>query len=241
MQPQELTSVPFEKMAVDTVGPFPTAVGGFHFLLTAIDLATRWPEAIPLRTTTANVVTTQLTGIFSRTGFPTSLTMDNGPQFKGNVFKAWLKKHGIAHVVSSPYHPQGNGVVERLHRTLNSMIGKLCECKGNWAKVVPMCLYFLRSTPCSATGMSPFMAHQGWEPATPLRLLYRVWAEQDVGNFDLDEWVVLNGERIEAIRNSTMAAKVSVAAKRKCKWDCKAKERTFRVGDRVLIRKPGMS
>ena len=241
MQLRELTSVPFEKMAVDIVGPFPTAVGGFRFLLTAIDLATRWPEAIPLRTTTANVVTTQLTGIFSRTGFPTSLTTDNGPQFKGKVFKAWLKKHGIAHVVSSPYHPQGNGVVERLHRTLNSMIGKLCECKGNWAKVVPMCLYFLRSTPCSATGMSPFMARQGWEPATPLRLLYRVWSEQDVGNVDLDEWVVLNGERIEAIRDSTMAAKVSVAAKRKSRWDCKAKERTFRVGDRVLIRKPGMS
>ena len=85
------------------------------------------------------------------------------------------------------------------------------------------------------------MARQGWEPATPLRLLYRVWAEQDVGNVDLDEWVVLNGERIEAIRDSTMAAKVSVAAKRKSKWDCKAKERTFRVGDRVLIHKPGMS
>ena len=241
MQPREVTSIPFEKMAIDIVGPFPNAVGGFRFLLTAIDVATRWPEAIPLRTTTAKVITTQLTGIFARCGFPTSLTTDNGPQFKGKVFTSWLKKHGIAHVVSSPYHPQGNGVVKRLHRTLNSMVAKLCECKGNWASVVPMALYFLRSTPCSATGLSPFMARQSWEPATPLRLLYRVWAGQDVGNVDLDEWVVLNSERVEAIRDSTMAAKLDVAAKRKIKWDRKAKERIFSVGDKVLIRKPGMT
>ena len=85
------------------------------------------------------------------------------------------------------------------------------------------------------------MARQGWEPATPLRLLYRVWAGQDVGNVDLDEWVVLNSERVEAIRDSTMAAKLDVAAKRKTKWDRKAKERIFSVGDKVLIRKPGMT
>ena len=79
--------------------------------------------------------------------------------------------------------------------------------------MVPMSLYFLWSTPFSATSLSPFMARQGWEPATPLRLLYRVWAGQDVGNVDLDEWVVLNSERVEAIRDSTMAAKLDVAAK----------------------------
>jgi len=52
MQAREVVSMPFERVAIDLVGPFPTATGGFKFLLTCIDLATRWPEAIPLKTTT---------------------------------------------------------------------------------------------------------------------------------------------------------------------------------------------
>ena len=86
MQERELVSVPAESVAIYLVGPFPTATGGFKFLLTCIDLATRWPEAIPLRTTTSKVIINQLTNIFSRCGFPAALVSDNGPQFTGKCF-----------------------------------------------------------------------------------------------------------------------------------------------------------
>jgi len=116
MQLKEITSIPFERVAVDLVGPFPTATGGFRFLLTVIDLATRWPEAIPLRTTTAKIVMRELTNVFVKCGFPTALVSDNGPQFSGKSFRKWLSEHGVQHIQSSPYHPQGNGVIERLHK-----------------------------------------------------------------------------------------------------------------------------
>ena len=240
MQIRETSSVPFENMSIDLVGPFPTAVGGFKYLLTAVDLATRWPEAIPLRTTTAKVITTHLMSIFSRCGFPARLTTDNGPQFKGEFYKKWAKHQGIQHVYSSPYHPQGNGVVERLHRTLNAMIAKMTDKKGNWASTIPMALYFLRSTPCSATGLSPFMARQGWEPATPLHLLYRAWDGQDEGNVNFSDWVDLNVERVEMLREKAAATTVKTGNERKERWDKRAKERLFQVGDLVLVRKPGM-
>ena len=166
MQERELVSIPAKRVAIDLVGPFPTAVGGFKYLLTCIDLATRWPEAIPLRTTMSKVIITQLTSIFSRCGFPTALVSDNGPQFMGKTFQKWLRDKGITHIRSLPYHPQGNGVIERLHKTLIGMISKLIENKGNLEAIVPMALYFIRCSPCSATGMSPLLARQGWEPAT---------------------------------------------------------------------------
>jgi len=74
---------------------------------------------------------THLTNIFSKCGFPAAIISDNGPQFIGKTFAKWLREKGIEHVTSSAYHPQGNGVVERLHRTLNSMISKICDKKGN--------------------------------------------------------------------------------------------------------------
>ena len=60
MQIRKLVSVPSERVAIDLVGPFPTAMGGFKFLLTSIDLATRWPEAIPICTATVKVIISQL-------------------------------------------------------------------------------------------------------------------------------------------------------------------------------------
>ena len=187
MQLREMTTVPFEKVSIDLVGPFPTAVGGFKFLLTCIDSATRWPEAIPIRSITAKTIITQLTNILSRCCFPTCITSDNESQFTGHTFQKWLRHHGVKHVRSSPYHPQGNGIVERLHRTLNSMVAKLISKKGNWAAVIPKALYFIRSTPSATTGLSPFMARQGWEPVTPIQLLYKTWAQTDLGDVDLAE------------------------------------------------------
>jgi len=205
-----------------------------------MDLATRWPEAVPLRTTTAQVIITSLTNIFSRNGFPKVVVSDNGPQFVGRKFSQWLTEQGMEHVKSSPYHPQGNGVVERLHRTLNAIVSKTIDSKGNWASVVPRALYFIRCTPSEATGLSPFLAKQGWEPSTPLSLLYETWIDKELGGMELLDFVIENSERIEHLRESSSLKLRDSGEKRKLKWDGKSKERSFNVGDDVLMRKPGL-
>ena len=241
MQQRELATIPFENVSIDLVGPFPTAVGGFRFLLTCIDNATRWPEAIPIRTTTAKTIIAHLTNIFTRCGFPSRLTSDNGTQFTGKTFQDWLRHHGIRHVRSTPYHPQGNGVVERLHRTLNNMITKRTESKSNWATITLMALYFIRCTPSATTGISPFLAMHGWEPTTPLQILYKTWVQKDLGDIDLTEWVQTNAERIEMARDKALLTKINVADKRKQCWDKTVRDRVFEVGEEVLVRKPGLN
>ena len=241
MQMREMSTIQFERVAVDLVGPFPTAVGGFRFMLTCIDMATLWLEAIPIRTTTAKVIINQLTNIFSRCGFPAALTSGNGSQFTGKIFQKWLKQKGIKHIKASPYHPQDNGVVEWLHRTLNGMVAKLVEKKGNWASVTAMALYFIRSTPYSGTGLSPFMARQGWEPATPIQVLYKAWAQTYLGDFNLEEWVSENVERVESAREKVLVYNSDTVRKRKLKSDSKAINREFLIGDKVLVRKLDMN
>ena len=44
MQVREMTTIPFEWVEIYLVGPFPTTVGGHKFMLTSIDLATRYPS-----------------------------------------------------------------------------------------------------------------------------------------------------------------------------------------------------
>jgi len=222
------------------VGPFPVAKGGFKFLLTCVDLATRWPEAVPIRVGTARVIIDKLVEIFTHNGFPKVLVSDNGAQFVGRTFTKWLSQNGISHTKSSPYHPQGNGVVERLHRTLGAIIAKTTETKGNWASVVPRALYFIRSVPSESTGLSPFLLKQGWEPETPLGLLYDAWLDHELEGLELCEFVQENSERIEHLREMGVLKLRETGDERKRKWDNKAKERGFKAEDEVLMRKAGL-
>ena len=218
-----MVTVPSERVCVDLVGPFPMAKGGFQFLLTYIDMATRWPEAVPLRKTTTRVVIDQLRAIFCRNGFPTTIATDNGPQFTSALFEKFLKDKGIAQVKASRYHPQGNGVVERMHRTLNSVIARSVDKKGNWAEIVPMCLYFLRCMPNRSAGVSPFLLKHGWEPVTPLQLLYKGWVQSSLGEVDLENWVMDNCERVQRLRDKAVVNLKKCSLLRKKKWDEKVK------------------
>ena len=71
-------------------------------------------------------------------------------------------------------------------------------------------------------------------------MLYRAWDEQGAGNVNISEWIDLNIERVETLRERAAAKTAETALDRKTKWDKKAKERPFEVGDSVLVRKPGM-
>jgi len=106
--------------------------------------------------------------------------------------------------------------------------------------VVPRALYFMRSVPSDATGLSPFLVKQGWEPSTPLGLLYESWLDGELEGLDLTEFVVENSERVEHLRESSSLKLRETGESRKNKWDGKAKERGFSVGEEILMRKPGL-
>ncbi|KAK3878720.1 hypothetical protein Pcinc_016667 [Petrolisthes cinctipes] len=71
LKPLPLISESFERVAVDIVGPIiPRATDGAKYILTCVDFATRWPEAVPLRDIEATTVAEALLDIFCRVGIP---------------------------------------------------------------------------------------------------------------------------------------------------------------------------
>ena len=67
-----VVKVPFEKVAIDLIGPLkPVSDRGHRWILTLVDFATRYPEAVALKTIDNEVVAEALVGIFSRVGLPT--------------------------------------------------------------------------------------------------------------------------------------------------------------------------
>ena len=95
----------FDLWEIDFMGPFPPS-DGKEYILVAVDYVSKWVEAIPTRTNTHREVLRFVTrNIFSRYGYPRAIISDGGSHFNNAHFRALLKRYGVYHRVSTPYHP----------------------------------------------------------------------------------------------------------------------------------------
>ena len=143
----------FTHVHVDLVGPLPMSEGHTH-LLTVIDRFTRWPEAIPLRSTdTSSIARAFALSWIARHGIPADITSDRGVQFTSRLWHAMSELLGSKLHPTTAYHPQANGLVERFHRSLKAaLMARLTST--NWMDELPWVLLGLRATPKDDIGTS---------------------------------------------------------------------------------------
>ena len=99
------------------------ALRQLKFLVVGIDYFTKWVEVEPLATITEKSIRTFVwRNIICRYGIPRVLVSDNGKQFDNSAFKNFCSELGILNHYSSPAHPQANGQVEVMNRTLLKII-----------------------------------------------------------------------------------------------------------------------
>lgn len=144
----------FEHLHVDIVGPLPTTQEGYRYLVTVVDRFTRWPEAFPVETITAEVVAKVLyEGWICRFGSPKRITTDQGRQFESELFNKLMQLLGVCRIRTTPYHPESNGMVERWHRSLKAaLMTKMTD--GSWSDELQTVMLGLRTAIRSDSGIS---------------------------------------------------------------------------------------
>ena len=150
----------------------------------------------------------------------------------------WL---GIQKVRTSPYHPETNGAVERMHGTLKAILGKCVREKVDWVSQVSFVLFVLRQMPHADSGFSPFDLVYGFRVRTPLDALYYGLFEVDSKQLNVCEWVVTMAERLEMMRDCAALKLAKGKESRMAYLNRGTKLRELRVGSLVLYRVPGMS
>jgi len=86
-------------------------------------------------------------------GIPTQLLSDRGAEFEGSVMKEVCGLMEIDKIKTTAYKPSTNGALERVHRTLNTMLGKIVsENQRDWDSHVAYVLAAYTATKHSATG-----------------------------------------------------------------------------------------
>ena len=108
-------SKPWQRIHIDYAGP----IDG-KMMLVVVDANSKWPEVIPMSSSTTQATIEGLRRLFAAYGLPQQLVSDNGPQFTSAEFAVFLRKNGVKHIYSSPYHPSTNGLAERFVRTLKA-------------------------------------------------------------------------------------------------------------------------
>lgn len=160
---------PAEMWAMDFVGPLPLSDGGNRHILVMCDYFTRWVEAIPLPDQRAETVArVVLRDIVSRYGVPVVLHSDRGANFESRVIRELTTLVGIKKVRTTAYHPQCDGLVERLNRTILTMLSKhVADNQRDWDIWLPCVLLAYRSAKQCSTGLSPFRLKFGREARLP--------------------------------------------------------------------------
>ncbi|GBL83932.1 Uncharacterized protein K02A2.6, partial [Araneus ventricosus] len=119
----------FSKINIDAVGPLPISAKNNRYLLTAICMSSKYPEAIPVADINSVSGIDALLEVFSRMGFPREIQCDNGTSFTSQLTTEFFERSGIKVTHSSVHHPQSNPV-ERFHRTLKRLLKVLCLQSG---------------------------------------------------------------------------------------------------------------
>ncbi len=240
MVERPITTVPFDSVAIDIVGPLPKARRGVKYVLTYVCMASRWPEACAMRSCSANEVAECFVQIVSRTGIPMRVLSDRGSVFLGRVMSNVCDMLGVDRVSTSPYRPQSNGVVERFHGTLKLMLAKAVQSGVDWASFLPMALFAIRQVPNRDVGYSPHQLVFGRNVIGPLDLLYSGWVDESFEQFDVEEWVLMLQEKLSLLHDLAVTEESSNTEKRCLSFNRNKSDRSLEVGSKVLLKIPGM-
>ena len=173
------TQIPEEKwkeISIDFITDLPMSAGNKDTVLTIVDKATRMVHLVPCRKNITAVATAQLLwkNVVKLHGVPRAIYSDRGPQFTANSWQELWRLTGTNLKYSSAYHPQTQGVVERMNavvsQTLRCLIHNTNEMK-KWEILLPTVELVINSLPNSSTGFSPFFLNYGYEPVTPIQLI----------------------------------------------------------------------
>lgn len=200
---QYIVGAPFERVAVDVLGPLPRTNKGNRYLLMVMDYFSKWPEVIPMPNQEAETVADALVkDIVSRHGVPLELHSDQGRNFESTVFKNLMTKLGIRKTRTTPLHPQSDGMVERLNRTIAQYLSKfVSQNQRDWDELIPFFLLSYRSCVHEATNETPAAIIYGRELKLPIDLVRPRPPRCPLDNNPIDEYSFKLRDRLERIHN----------------------------------------
>ena len=228
------TSAPMELISIDYLH-LKTSSGGYEYILMIVDHFTRFVQAYLTRNKSAKTAATYLYDDFiNRFGLPALILHDQGKEFENDSFRHIQMFTGITNSRTTPYHPECNGIVERVNQTILSMMRTLEEAeKSRWKYSLNKLVHAYNCTRNETTGYSPYYLMFGREPRLPIDLILDNPESPVPKNHSdyLKQWEKSMSEAYKIAAKNVEQRK----AKDREGRNSKATLGTLKLGDRVLM------
>lgn len=233
---QSFTSRPFERVAVDILGPLPVTGLKNKYIMVVGDYFSKWTEAFPLPNQEAKTVAKVLTEEWvCRFGTPRSLHSDQGRNFESKLFQELCRLLQIHKSRTSPYHPQSDGLVERFNRTLLAMLTSFVnDNQLNWDALLPYVMLAYRSSVHASTSVTPYKVLFGREIVLPVDIMLN----RDSGEpfSSVEEYVARMKDTLATVVEAVKRHQCRAAVQQKRAYDFRANYQFYSEGERVWVR-----
>ena len=208
---------------------------GNRYALVFQDYLTKWPEVFPVPDRAATTVAHCLVELIWRHGVPRKIIHDRAAEFLSDVLQDTAAIMGLSQLPTSGGHPQTDGLVERLNRTLKAMLSKVVSKGGkDWDECLGPALLAYRTAPQASTGQSPFFLLYGRDAQLPTSLNFFAPAvhcptiETEYGR-----------ELFQELKKARQLAKKHIQkaqGNQKKQYDRRAQDSNIHVGDLVMLK-----
>lgn len=158
IQTLPVPDAPFKRINVDIAGPILRGEEEAYYILVSIDSLSKFVIATPIKNMTAKAVTDAfIKEVICIFGAPELIVSDQGSQFRGQHFADICATYGCTHQMTTTYHPEANGLVERANRTIGQLLRTCVQETGEkWYELLPLTVFALNTSIHQATQKSPF-------------------------------------------------------------------------------------
>uniref|UniRef100_A0A8R1DIR6 RNA-directed DNA polymerase n=1 Tax=Caenorhabditis japonica TaxID=281687 RepID=A0A8R1DIR6_CAEJA len=239
LKPYE-TSRPLEIVAVDLID-VGLSVQGNRYILSIIDLFTKYGAAIPIPDNKAETVVKAFIDRWAlgEGRIPEVLLSDQGKEFVNSHFEQLVKMLNIKHITTKGYNSRTNGCVERFNKTIMQILKKKTAVPMEWDEQIPFAVFAYNSVAHKTTGESPMFLMYGRDSKHPIHMEGEDAVGMDYS--DADEYKhILVQELLKAHRRAKEHAEREWEENKKL-LDQKYKTENRKyptVGSRVLIEIP---
>ncbi|XP_015433584.1 PREDICTED: uncharacterized protein K02A2.6-like [Dufourea novaeangliae] len=224
------TTVPFETIHIDHVGPIDNQVAAKKYILVIIDAFTKFVKLYATKTTNSREAVECLKQYFDYYSKPKILISDRGSAFTSSEFLSFVNEYEIKHIKIATGSPQANGQVERVNRVVNESLSKLTDKEVGvaWYKNLSKVEHAINNTISKATG------------ETPSKLLFGIkqngQVEDEIREF-LEQNINIEERNLENRRKTASEKIVKGQEYNKKQYDKRHKNmRKYKTGDWVMIR-----
>ncbi|GJP57726.1 hypothetical protein CLOP_g17136 [Closterium sp. NIES-67] len=172
LQPLPILEQPWQVVSLDFITRLPTITTGHDAILVVIEKLSKMGHFIPTHTVARSEETTQLfvRYIISQHGIPTTFISDRDPKFTSKFWKELMSLLGTKLVMSSEYHLQTDGQIERLNQIVEQLLCAVCKDDiSKWDLHLPVLKFAYNNTTHTTTRQTPFFLCYGHHPLKPLQ------------------------------------------------------------------------